>query len=360
MRKRAIGLLFSFFLLFLIAQDVKAQLGVSDQDVINAGIQAHQQIMQQYSAWNDPAELSRVQRVGNNLTRFSERPEISYQFYLLNSDEINAMATPDGSVHVTKGLLTNFTNDNELSFVLGHEITHVELNHAKKQIEQAQATQVGEDILSILLGQNSTLANFGIGAAGYWLMMKYSRDDEYQADQGGMQFLQKAGIDPHWGIQALQHLASLNKDQPSLIARFFSDHPLDDVRIQVAKRVADNLQPPTAAAAPVPVTLQNPIEQPIPLSLRGDFGGRVYPINASATLVAVDSQNNILAQTHPNRKGYYKIFVPEGRYIVTEPRPGLVQFTWSGPLEQPVSGPGLFGIAVYSNRKTALDLRLNP
>lgn len=349
MRSGARGLLLLLAIVFLTGR-ADAQFGVSNQAVINAGIQAHQQLIRQYGIWNDPAQQSRVDRLGALLTRFSKRPEIHYRFYPLNSGEINAMATPDGSIHITRGLLQNFPNDNELLFILGHEITHVELNHAQKQIEQAQATQAGEDVLSMLFGQNSSLANLGIQGAGYWLMMKYSRDDEYQADQGGMQLLQKAGINPHWGVRALRHLASLDQSQPSLVAQYFSDHPLDDARIARAQQAADSLQPasttasqPQAQAAPIPSSL-------LPLS-RGVIGGRVWPVDRNLMILAYDVKNNLVGETHPNRKGYYRLTVPEGHYSVNRPDSETLRFLPSN--DSP-------GIAVRPYKKTPFDIHLNP
>src|SRR5262249_20626235 len=110
---RSLTLLFSLLLaLFPFLSD--AQLfSISDDEVIEAGRQAHDEIMKQYGVWEDPAQQARIERLGANLTRFSQRPDVRYEFYLLDSNILNAFATPDGSVHVTRGLATAFS-DNEM------------------------------------------------------------------------------------------------------------------------------------------------------------------------------------------------------------------------------------------------------
>ncbi len=234
------------FLTLVITLSTTAHAGlfsISDQQAIDAGKQAHADVMKQYGEWRNSAQQARINRLGRNLDRFSQRPEIHYRFYLLNSDILNAMATPDGSVHVTRGLATHFTDDRELSFIIGHEMTHVEKRHGKQQIEKAMETQAGGTLLLILLGKNGgKAAQIGVGGAAFWLTMKYSRDFEYQADEGGMRLLKRAGIDPGYGPKALKRLFQLSKDSPNLVEQYFGSHPLPPERIKHAEDFANSLK----------------------------------------------------------------------------------------------------------------------
>lgn len=300
-----------------------ALFSVSDQDVIDAGKQAHQEVMSQYGAWNDAAQQDRVDRLGKNMTRFSTRPEIQYQFYLLNTDILNALATPDGSIHITRGLLEHFTDNHLLEFVLGHEMTHVELRHGKQAIEEAMQTQAEGNILLLLLGKNSTAAQMGINGAALWLNMKYSRDHEYQADEGGMKLLKAAGIDPHYGPKALQTLFEVSQAQPGLLDKYFGTHPLPQDRIPRAQQVADQLQPP-AFYREAPGSNSGSMAESIGSgTLRGKISihqtkGSIKPVPMlypQMTLIAYDENNNILVKTHPTRQGYYRLSLPAGTYV---------------------------------------------
>lgn len=214
---------------------------VSDDEAIQLGRKAHQEILKQYGVWKDQKQQERVNRLGRSLARFSNRPEIRYHFFLLNSNILNAMATPDGSIHVTRGLASRFPDD-ELRFVLGHEITHVEKRHTKQLLERNMTAQAGGNLLLILLGNKSPAARIGVQGAGFWLAMKYSREFEYQADEGGMELLSKGGWDPETGPKALKHLFQLSKQSPNLLSQYFGSHPLPAERILHAEEFARKLK----------------------------------------------------------------------------------------------------------------------
>jgi len=334
------------FFCFISLQSRAGLFSVSDDQMIQAGKQAHDQVMQQYGAWENPSQQARVDRIGSNLARFSQRPEIHYAFYLLNTDVINAVATPDGSLHVTRALLTNFP-DNELTFVMGHEMTHVELRHANKQAEQAATTQAAESVISMVLGNNnSNLAQLGVSGGAYLLSMKFSRDDETQADEGGLKLMQQAGVDPHYGVAALKRLQSLSQSSPGILDQFLSDHPLDSVRIAHAQQIADQLQPqgsvvprPAASvpAAAIPagygylkghVSVGPLCKKPCP-----DPPGPAY---TAKTLVFYDLNHNVINKIHLNRSGYYKLAVPAGDYLYKElPDEMTAEFDAVDPAVQP-------------------------
>lgn len=235
-----VSVLISF--IFLVGPAEAGLFSVSDQQVIVAGRKAHRQVMNKYGAWDNPEQQARVERLGRTLAQFSVRPDIHYRFYLLNSPILNAFATPDGSIHVTRGLATAFSTDDELCFILGHELTHVEKRHGKQQIEKAMQTQAAGSILLLALGQRGSLARLGMEGAEYWLSMKYSREFETQADEGGMGLLKKGGIDSENGPKALEHLFNVSKAHPDMLNQYFGSHPMPDDRIKHAKEFAADLK----------------------------------------------------------------------------------------------------------------------
>jgi len=244
--KLGLGILLLFNILRLSAF---AQFfpSVSNAQVILLGRRAHAQLVRLYGLWNDPAQQARVDKIGHNLLPYAHRHDVNYRFFILDSNNINAMATPDGSIHIFRGLLEAFPDDHELTFIIGHEMTHVEKRHGKQQIEKALRTRaMGNTLLGFFGGGslfNQLGVRAGVGGATYWLTMKYSRDFEFQADEGGVLFLQNLGIDPHDGAKALAHLQALDKSKPGLMKTYFGTHPLTPDRIAKAQEIADHLPP---------------------------------------------------------------------------------------------------------------------
>lgn len=302
---------------------------VSDDEVIDAGRQAHDEIIRQYGLWGDLAQQERMERLGRSLARFSSRPEMQYGFYLLDSEVLNALATPDGSIHLTRGLVSQFNDDRELSFFLAHEMAHVEKRHGKRQAEKMMETQAAGSLLLLILGKNDQASRIGMSGAALWLTMKYSRDFEYEADEGGMQLLKQAGIDPHYGPKALAHLFELKKRQPGILDRYFGTHPMPDDRVKRASQVADKLGYVAEAARPT-AELK-----------RGDMGtiagrilvGPIRPVSRAGEtnvvaasgreIIIYDKDKRFVGRTRTDRRGYYRMSLRQGSYVVDAGKSGL-------------------------------------
>ncbi|MGH9458283.1 MAG: M48 family metalloprotease [Thermoanaerobaculia bacterium] len=168
---------------------------VTEAQEIQMGQEAARAVARQMGLYQDAELQAYVNRVGQEMARRSERPEIPWSFQIVDDPMVNAFALPGGPVFVTRGILAHFNSEAELASVLGHEIGHITARHAVEQISQAQLANLGVGLAMILspeLAQFGDLASLGLQL----LFMKFGRDDERQADDLGLRYMNTAGWDP--------------------------------------------------------------------------------------------------------------------------------------------------------------------
>jgi predicted Zn-dependent protease len=135
-----------------------------------------------------------VSDLGLRLARASERPNLPWTFRVVDDPIINAFALPGGYIYVSRGILAHFNSEAELASVLGHEIGHVTARHSVQQLSKQQLAQIGVGVAQIAAPR---LGDF-LGVAVAWLellFLKFSRDDENQADQLGLRYMRRGGYD---------------------------------------------------------------------------------------------------------------------------------------------------------------------
>jgi predicted Zn-dependent protease len=193
------------------------------------GDQMAAQVAQQMQLVHDPTAQGYLRQVGERIhaaTPLAGRP---FDFQIVNDPAVNAFSIPGGHVYINSGLIAQADKADELAGVVAHEISHVVARHVIKQVETQQ--EIGA-IGSILLGQNpgalqQLLAQIVAGGA----MARFSRADEKQADDLGLEYMTKAGYDPHGMLDMFQKLLSMEKGGNSSVTRFFADHPGTQDRI---------------------------------------------------------------------------------------------------------------------------------
>lgn len=221
----------------------KHNLLVTDQQVLSLSNQEYQKFMQSAKVSTDATNTAMVKRVGQRLATAvesyltshgaaNEVKNFSWSFNLVQSKEANAFCMPGGKIVVYEGLLPYTQNEASLAIVLGHEIAHAVAKHSaeqmSKQIRQQYATQ-GVNILGSVLGAGD-LANVatGIMQQGFsFANLKYSRDDESEADHMGLVFAAMAGYNPQEAIPFWKRMSQGNNNTND----FLSDHPSDAKRI---------------------------------------------------------------------------------------------------------------------------------
>jgi Zn-dependent protease with chaperone function len=169
-----------------------------------------------------------LNRIVSRLAAYAPGAKYPYQIKAVNAAEVNAFALPGGPMYVYRGLLETARSEGELAGVLAHEMSHVALRHGTHQASKAYLAQSGLGILGGLLGKSAGTSNVvnAIGGAGLNVVfLKFSRDDEYQADQVGAQIMARAGYDPLAMASLFELLRSQQSSNPSKVEQFLSDHP---------------------------------------------------------------------------------------------------------------------------------------
>jgi predicted Zn-dependent protease len=248
-RKRKLALA-SIAACALVAVPVQAQQAgqAITQAEAQQGAQYHQQFLDEFGGAMTGSQAAYVEQVGKNIAVQSglANSQSAFTVTLLNSSVDNAFAVPGGYVYVTRQLVSLMNNEAELAGVLGHEVGHVAARHSKARESRAQRNSILGAIGSILSGV--FLGNSGLGQIGQQifstapqlLTAQYSRKQETQADNLGIQYLKGAGYDPHAMATVLQSLALQNNLDAQLQGRdasmpqWASTHPDPASRVRAA------------------------------------------------------------------------------------------------------------------------------
>ncbi len=158
------------------------------------GAQSDRGIVAQYGLVKDPALQAYVDSLGQAIVKVSHIPEEDFVFRVLDDDVVNAFALPGGYVYVTRGILAYLNDEAALVGVMGHEVGHVAARHSAQRYTQQVLVSLGLGLGSAL---SETLARYSqlTGTAAQLLLLKYSRDDESQADELGVEYATKLGYD---------------------------------------------------------------------------------------------------------------------------------------------------------------------
>jgi len=168
-----------------------------EQDV-EIGRQSAAEVERQLPMLDDRNVQNYVSKIGERLAAEAPGPDFPYQFKVANLSDVNAFALPGGFMYINRGLIETARDEAELAGVMAHEMAHVALRHGTNQASKAYLAQAGLGVLGGVLGQGTTSQIIGaIGGFGLnTLFLKFSRDDEEQADVVGAQIMARAGYDP--------------------------------------------------------------------------------------------------------------------------------------------------------------------
>ncbi|HEY7569691.1 MAG TPA: M48 family metallopeptidase [Gemmatimonadaceae bacterium] len=221
---------------------------VSTQQEVELGTQYAQQINAQLPIMNDASVNSYINSLGNSIARVADTRNLRWRFYVVDSREVNAFAVPGGYVYINRGLIERARTMNQLAGAMAHEIAHVTRRHSVQQMAQAQRADAGLTLACILTSVcQSGAASAAIQVGGSALFAKFSRDDEQEADEYGVQYLVQAGIDPRGMVDMFRTLLNERRSQPTAVDAWFRTHPLEEDRIaqtqaQIARFPASRLR----------------------------------------------------------------------------------------------------------------------
>lgn len=197
---------------------------VTETQEIAMGKEYDPQIVEMYGLYQDDRIQAFINEKGQEMARISHRPNLQYEFKVMDSPIINAFAVPGGYVYFTRGILAHFNNEAEFAGVLGHEIGHVAARHSVKQISKQQLGQVGiliGMIISPEFQQFSQVAQAGLQL----LSLKNSRGDETESDELGVEYSTRIGYDAKYMAGFFKTLGRLQTQAGVTIPDFMSSHP---------------------------------------------------------------------------------------------------------------------------------------
>lgn len=201
-------------------------------------------------ASQDDVQLQRIQGIAKKLIPFALRwnprsPQWKWEVVLLKSNQVNAFCMPGGKIAFYTGILEKLKmTDDEVALVMGHEIAHALREHGRERMAKSTMANVAGALagagLSKWLGIDPRIANQVGGAGAKLAVLKFSREDETEADVIGLDIAARAGYDPRAGVMLWQKMALVNKGAPP---QWLSTHPAGDNRIAEIRKHLPEVMP---------------------------------------------------------------------------------------------------------------------
>ena len=219
---------------------------MSPQQEVQIGAQEHENIVKQFGLYADQDLQNYVNQIGGRVVQNTERPEVQYKFYLLDSPVVNAFALPGGYIYLTRGLMALANNESEMASVLAHETGHITARHSAERYSRGVVTSLGAMILATAIGSSGASEAIGLGSDLY--LKSYSRGQENEADTLGIRYLTRAGYSADAMAGFLRNLQAEKALQDQIDGRksngmsYFSTHPATGER--VSKTVGEARQFP--------------------------------------------------------------------------------------------------------------------
>lgn len=228
----------------------KVSLWVSDEQVLSLSEKEYKSYLSSAKLSTNATQTAMVKRVGQRLAtavetylkqvnRLDAIQNYNWEFNLVQDKSANAFCMPGGKIVVYEGLLPITQDESSLAIVLGHEIAHAVAKHSAEQLSTQAKQNVGAKVLGAVLGvagasnATSILTQTAFSLGTKLSSLKYSRDNENEADYMGLVFAAMAGYDPSVAVSFWQRMASNSQNRK---LAFLSDHPSDANRIANIKK----------------------------------------------------------------------------------------------------------------------------
>lgn len=228
---------------------------VPESEMNTLAVTQYKQTLGEAKLSTNAAEVAQVRRVGQRIQAAVEQyfrdhgqsdqlAGYAWEFNLIDDPKtVNAWCMPGGKVAVYSGILPLTRDDNGLAVVLGHEISHAVARHGAERMSDQLALQAGTSVLSAALSQNPTVTKNlfmqAVGAGSQVGLLKFSRNQESEADHLGLIFMAMAGYNPATAIPFWQRMAAQSQNSTP---EFLSDHPADATRIADIERLLPEAQ----------------------------------------------------------------------------------------------------------------------
>ncbi len=211
----------------------------STEKEVNLGRKVSESIQNEYPMAKNPKLKKKIFNIGRKLSAVCDRQAINYYFYVIDKEEKNAFSLPGGYVYIYNGLLELLENDDQIAFVLAHEIGHIAARHSIKRLQAS----LGYNLL--LLGSSQVEASGNAPQAVSLILATilsgYAQEDELLADQLAVKYTRKAKFDSTAGIEVLKKLEEASRKEGPRKISYFRTHPFISNRI---KRIKQELGEP--------------------------------------------------------------------------------------------------------------------
>jgi predicted Zn-dependent protease len=188
-----------------------------------------------------------VTDLGRLIASRSDRPDLTYHFYIVDTDGVNAFALPGGYIYVNRGLIERTDNVSELAGVLAHEIGHVAARHGVKMLQREMRTRsMSRFMYETLLGRGPLVSPQAVDVGGELWMAAHSRADEEEADRLAVKYLIRTGVDPRGMLTLFEGFREEEVAAPSSpVGGWLSTHPSSASRLRMTRReIREDLKDP--------------------------------------------------------------------------------------------------------------------
>lgn len=245
--RRAIALLFcATFLLTSCATTgpggQKSVILISDEQEVALGKDIDAQVRQENKLLPDSLWQAYLAEVGHKIVAVCDRPNLDYQFHVIESDQVNAFAIPGGYLYFYTGILEMMDNEAQLAAVMAHEVSHVVARHSVKTL---QAAYGGIVLIQIALGERSQeligqVAQTVLGLA----LTGYGRNNELEADKFGVYYMVQAGYNPEGAVEMFTKLSELSGEgDRGFFENLTASHPETQERISKIREQINQMSP---------------------------------------------------------------------------------------------------------------------
>ena len=226
-----------------VGEQSKFSKFVNAEDLEKSAAEQYRQLLQNAAKQNalgpeNHPQVVRLRNIGNDLIPYSyewnpRAKEWRWEINLIGSKQINAFCMPGGKIAFYFGIIRELKlSDDEVAMVMGHEIAHALREHARERMGKATATNglatIGSTVASVFFGVNPQITDLVAKQGANLINLKFSRDDETEADLVGMELAARAGYNPEAGVTLWQKMSEANKGAPP---QWLSTHPSGNTRI---------------------------------------------------------------------------------------------------------------------------------
>ncbi len=194
---------------------------INTEHEIAIGEQVAHEVESRYGIIENPIQTRQLEEVGLRIAKVSDRSALPWKFKILNTRQVNAISLPGGIIYLTTGMMSFLRFEDELAFVLGHEVGHVSRRHHVRLLERNFYIAL---VIQFLFGNQPRVADVA-GMANLMLAQGFNRELEFEADHLGVSSAHKAGFDASAALGMMERLRRAEGKDPTQFEVFFRTHP---------------------------------------------------------------------------------------------------------------------------------------